>query len=240
MRSTRTSTPRALAASRIDRHLAERNTIARPLVDHAVQRAPVITISYAIGIPGKEIAARVSGELGFQVFDREVLKAVENDTCLGDRLVEALDRGKRSALAAWIQGWIDFDHRIVDSKSFHHMVSRVIRGIGLRGSAVILGRGSNFVLKGTGAFRVRLIAPLEERIRSVAAGVDGEPGMSPSRARAYLAWGDDERRAFIRKHFRADIDDPNGYDVVFQLRRVSAILGANLLLDAFRREEIER
>jgi cytidylate kinase len=164
------------------------------------------------------------------------LITIEKNTHLGDRIISALDEGRLSALDTWIKGWIAFDDRVIDPKSFHHIVSRVIRGISLHGSAVILGRGANFVLRGSGAFRVRLIAPLDLLSRSVEAGVEGIGPMARASAIREIEKHMDRRRSFIRKHFRADINDPAAYDVVFNLNRLDPDHAAGFILDAYRRQ----
>jgi cytidylate kinase len=234
-----------LAATRIDDYLTDRSRAAQTPSGQPPRRGPVITISSMMGIPATEIANQVARELELHVFDREVLLEVEGATHLGDRLVNALDRGQRSALDAWIQGWLNLGHRVIDPRSFHHLVSRVIRSIGLHGGAVILGRGANFVLAGTGAFHVRLVAGLELRACAVAGGAEPltPQSLTPQsleRARRELVADAGRRRRFIHRYFRvrrfkADIDDLLAYDAIFNLPALDPALGAGLIVDGFRR-----
>jgi cytidylate kinase len=124
---------------------------------------------------------------------------------------------------------------MVDQKSYHFLVSRVIRGISFHGSAVIIGRGANFVLAGTGAFRVRLTAPIGVRTRAVTEGIEGEGPIPSALAHSEIERHAEERAQFIRKYFRAEIEDPAGYDAVFNLRRLDPQIGAGLIADAYRR-----
>jgi len=57
---------------------------------------------------------------------------------------------------------------------------------------------------------VRVIAPLEVRVARVAQRDD----LSEADARAKVTRIDDERVAFNRQHYNADIRDPNNYDLV--------------------------
>ncbi len=227
--------PRDLAAKQVDRYLlklAPPPGSARP--QPIVRHQPVITISRALGVPGREIGIRVAHDLGYELFDREVLDVVQENEHLGNRIVESLDEEKQSALDAWIRGWFGTERRVVDSRSFCFMVSRVIRGISLHGAAVVLGRGSNFILKGTDAFRVRLTAPLEIRVRSVAEGVGVGMPMTLSQARAEIERHARDRRSFMRRHFRAEIEDPAAYDAVFTLRGLDPDKAAALIVEAYR------
>jgi hypothetical protein len=222
-----------LAASQVDRYLLDRAPAARSRSEEVEQHMPAITISRMLGIPARETAALVARGLGFHVFDREILEAVARDVRLGDRIVESLEEGKKSTLDTWLQACFGFETRVIDPASVHHVIGRVIRGISLHGSAVIVGRGANFILRGTDAFRVRLIAPLELRLQAVATGALGEP-MTTALAQEEIERHAEERRAFMRRHFRADIDDLSAYDAVFNLRRLDPEHAARLIVDAYR------
>jgi len=221
---------RELAARQVDGYLRRRASASEAGARAVESPHATITISYMTGVPGTRIGEQVAAELGFHVFDREVLEAVERDTHLGNSIMEALDEGKRSALDAWIQGWINLDRRIVDPQSFHHMVSRIIRGIWLHGHAIILGRGSNFVLRGTDAFRVRLTAEPELRARALAA----EEGRDQEWALREVSHQDRQKRKFIHEYFKADLDDPTAYDASFNLRSLETEPAARLILAAYR------
>jgi hypothetical protein len=223
-----------LASVQVDRYLLDRSWKAGGRPTPATAAAPAITISRVLGIPGGEIAVRLGAQLGYPVFDRQVLDAVASDGRLGDRIVDALDEGKRSALDAWIAGLVG-DRRVIDPIGFHHMVARAIRGIALHGGAIILGRGANFVLRGTDAFRVRLVAPLEVRLRAVAGGLEGRAPVTFSAAKAAIEKHTRERAEHMRRHFHAEIDDPRAYDAIFNLRRLDPDLAAGLILEAYRR-----
>jgi cytidylate kinase len=226
----------SLAASRIDQYLMERTLRRRPEVKtpaRAVQ--PVITISRVLGIPAAEIAERVAGKLGFHVFDRQVLDAVGEDANLGERIVSALDEGSLSAVDVYIAGLVRYDRMVIDRHGFHHMVSRVVRSISLHGSAVIVGRGANFILRGTDTFRVRLTAPLELRATALVQQRHKSEPISLTRARKELREHAERRRRFIWNHFRANINDPEAYDAIFCLRSLDPDLAAGLILDAYCR-----
>lgn len=226
----------SLAASRIDQYLMERTLRKRPEVKTPARAVrPVITISRVLGIPAAEIAERVAGKLGFHVFDRQVLDAVGEDANLGERIVAALDEGSLSAVDVYIAGLVQYDRMVVDRHGFHHMISRVVRSVSLHGGAVIVGRGANFILRGTDAFRVRLTAPLDMRATAIVEQSRATAPLSLTQARKELRGHAERRRRFIWNHFRASIDDPEAYDAIFSLRSLDPGLAAGLILDAYCR-----
>jgi len=227
-----------LAAAQIDRYLRERALRHRPGEAKPSAPRPVITISRTHGIPAEEIAQRIGKALGFDVISREVLEAIARNTQLGDRLITSLDDGSRSTLDAWIAGWVDYDHPVVDLRNFIHMARRVIRGFSLHGSAIIIGHGANFILRGTDAFRVRLTAPAELRAAALVAAKnkqEGAPPLSLATARKEIAEHDARRKDFVQTVLRANIDDPEAYDIICNLRVIDADAAAGFITEAYRR-----
>lgn len=87
---------------------------------------------------------------------------------------------------------------------------------------VIVGRGANFILPPSDCFRVRIVAPLEERVRNLAHLLD----LSPTRARRLVLRRESDRKAFAQYYFKQDIGDPEHYDLVvntgtFDLKQAS-------------------
>jgi len=80
------------------------------------------------------------------------------------------------------------------------------------GKAVIVGRGGNFLTRGfPRGVHVRLVAPLELRIRAVA----DQTGASEAETKKKIAAIDRDRARLVRDYFNADIDDPLQYDAVW-------------------------
>jgi len=70
---------------------------------------------------------------------------------------------------------------------------------------VIVGRGANFILPAREIFAVRVIAPLEIRIRNVARGYHVA---AEEEAKRGIIQRESRRKAFIMHAFNADISDP--------------------------------
>jgi cytidylate kinase len=94
---------------------------------------------------------------------------------------------------------------------------KVIGTIEKHDQAVIVGRGANFILPPDKRLSVRLVAPLETRVKNVAK--DFNVGTEEARRRVIRA--DSDRRAFIRKYFNSDIENPLNYDMVLNTGTLS-------------------
>lgn len=79
------------------------------------------------------------------------------------------------------------------------------------------GRGGNFALKDTNALRVRIVAPDDMRCKVV----QKDKGLNADDAKKLMVSIDANRRAFIRRYFNADTQDPANYDLVLNTGKIS-------------------
>jgi cytidylate kinase len=180
----------------------------------------IITISRLYGSGGSEVAARVAAELGWSLLDNAVVDAVavrlgitpsevarreERVPSLVERLVDTMALGSQewlSPLAATKRQ--PTDEQLVEVT--RHIVEEAV----VRGSAVIVGRGAQSILRERGdtlhvfcyAARPALIARSMERDK-----LDEE-------AAAKLVDDTNARReAWVRKHFDRDWMQDSNYHI---------------------------
>jgi cytidylate kinase len=94
----------------------------------------------------------------------------------------------------------------------------VIKELAKNHSLVIRGRGSQFILKNyPDSFHVYTVAPLETRIKRVAnyLKVDEET------AKKEIHKVDSSRLEFIKRYFKAEMEDPIHYDIVINTGQIS-------------------
>lgn len=169
---------------------------------------PVITVSREPGSGGRIVAERIALRLGLDFFHREIIQKMAESADISTRVVETLDEKGISVLDDWISTLVNKRHLWPDQYLKHLM--RVIGTIGTHGGAVIVGRGASFILPPEGRFRVRIVAPLEIRVQNVARDF----GVSLEEAKHRVLKAESDRRAYVRKYFRADIGSPGNYDLV--------------------------
>jgi cytidylate kinase len=92
----------------------------------------------------------------------------------------------------------------------------------------MIGRGGSFILKDD-AFRVRIIAPQENRV----ARVMSDRKISNEEALAYVMKYEADQIAFSRKYFNEDINDPKHYDLMINTKNVSIEIAAESVKKAF-------
>lgn len=179
------------------------------------ERVSVITISREAGSGGNVLAKRLSDQLGFDLFYQEFIHNMAESAHVSVRLLETLDEKGLSVLEEWLSSIVDKRHLWPDQYLQHLM--KIIGTIGRHGRAVIVGRGANFVLPREKRLSVRLIVPLEDRIRNVSQ----EYEISSEEARARVLKTESDRKAFIKKYFNEDISNPYNYDLVINTGTLS-------------------
>jgi cytidylate kinase len=176
--------------------------------DRAAQpRPPVITVSRLHGARGSEVARTVAEELGLDLFDREVIQRIAESTHLSERVVASLEK-EREVLTDWLASIATSNY--LSPAEFRYHLSRVVGALAQHGGAVILGRAAHLVLGPGGALRVLVVAPLEDRVRTIAQ----RDGVDDREAHRRIVSVEADRKAFLMKHFHADFADTSTFDVV--------------------------
>ena len=172
------------------------------------ERISVITISREAGSGGNILAKRLSDQLEFDLFSQEFIHNMAESASVSVRLLETLDEKGASVLEEWISSIVNKRHLWPDQYLQHLM--KIIGTIGKHGRAVIVGRGANFVLPPEKRLSVRVIAPLETRLRNASQKFS----VSVDEARSRVLKTESDRKAFIKKYFNDDIRHPLNYDLI--------------------------
>jgi cytidylate kinase len=169
---------------------------------------PVITLSREPGSGGRLVAQGVAERLGLDLFHKEVLHAMASSAKVSTQVLATLDERGLNTLEDLMATLVNERHLWPDEYA-HHLI-KVVGAIGRHGNAILVGRGANFILPADRRFRIRVIAPLEFRVQSVAHTYD----IDMEEARRRVTRTDADRKAFVRKYFNADIANPLHYDMV--------------------------
>jgi cytidylate kinase len=174
----------------------------------------------------REIIAMVAEKL--KAPHEEVAKKEATPSDFWGRLSEVLSRSavySGGMTGAWIPTW---DVPLSDTRyleSLHFVITELAK----KPPIVIRGRGSQFILKThPGAFHALIVAPQETRLLHVMKS----RSLTPTLALKEMERFDSSRRAFIKRYFNADLDDPVNYDIVINTGRLSYEDAARFIVEA--------
>ncbi len=186
-----------------------------------------ITISRQAGSGGGEVAARVGQKLSWPVFDRNILQIMAEDDAVRKNLYESLDENDLNWIHEFVQTLFS---REVPRKDYFRRLSKTMLAIVRQGPAVILGRGGSLILPREHGLRVRIVAPLTQRINRYLAKSE----ITEHQAEQMLRETDETRDQFVRSHFNTDAQDPYRYDVIVNMERYTPDAAASFIVSALR------
>jgi cytidylate kinase len=189
---------------------------------------PTITVSRQAGSGGHILAPRLAKDLGLDFFDQEIIQAIADNAHIRTSVVRTLDEKSVSAIESMFSA-ITGEQHLWRYEYLDHLV-KVIVAIGKHGHAVILGRGANFILPQEDILRVRIVAPLEVRIKNTAAWLN----LSLAEAKKQVLKVESDRIAFIRKYFNVDIDDPVNNDIIINTKNTSIDAAVDIVKAALK------
>lgn len=185
-----------------------------------------VAISREVGAHGTAVALEVGRILGWRVFDHELLEQIARDLHVGVHQVEAADERPGNWLAESIT--VFGSPRAVTETSYFVHLRQVIDSLGEAGRAVIVGRGAVHLLPAETTLRVRIQAPLVDRISAISQ----ERGCSRRDAERFIELETERRHRFIRDHFQREPADARNYDLVVDSSRFSITGCATMIVQA--------
>ncbi len=174
----------------------------------------------------REIIAEVAARLHRE--EREVIaKEIPPGSFLG-RIAEAL--GTSYAFGDGMAGaYLPIGEIPLDNTRYLQALESVVRELARNQPLVILGRGSQFILKEyPGILHVLAVAPLEVRMKRVMQDLK----LDQEAARQEIMRYDNSLREFFKRYFKVEPEEPVHYDLVINTRRLSFQAAASIVVHA--------
>jgi cytidylate kinase len=188
-----------------------------------------VAISREAGANGGAIAACLGEHLGWPVYDRKLLEQIGEEMGLHSSLLASVDEKRvgwvRECIAAFAS-----KPAVSSSAYVRHLVEMVL-SMGAHGDCILVGRGAAQILPPATTLRVRLVAPLVDRIGVI----QDRFGLVDTEAQRWIDKTDRERTCFVRDHFHKDPADPHGYDLVLNTARLSIEESAEIIEETLHR-----
>lgn len=186
----------------------------------------VITISREPGAKCPEICEAVATLTGFELYHGEIISKIAQSADISASVVKTVEKERYSGIEDFIASIVD-DKYLWPGIYLEHLM-KVISVIAKHGSAVIVGRGANFILPQKENLRIRLVAPIDVRIKHTAQTY----GVSEKEAKKRILKRESKRTAFIQESFHEKIADPTHYDLVLNTATLSTKSAAEIIVKA--------
>ena len=194
----------------------------------------VITITSEYSAGGQRVANDVAGKLNFEFVGDQLVAQVakelnlskhETETFLkpgGSSILRYLDRYTCSI----VQKVVDREHGCLDDSTYYEKTKQLVENIYKNENAVILGWGAQCILqKKPETFHVLLKKAAEPKI----SGVMEARKCSRSAAEKLIGNDEEEKKAYIRKYFQADWQDPSLYDLILDMENYTIASATDLI-----------
>lgn len=160
-----------------------------------MEKKIIINIGRQFGSGGKAVADKLGEALGIPVYDGELLSKAAQDFGFTEELFKDRDEKKRTLSLSSIFSSSIFGGGtyLTDDSALFSMQAQTIRNIAEKGSAVIVGRAADYILRDMDCcLDVFLTSPLSARAKRVAE----RTGMSEEDAVEFIGKKEKERESF--------------------------------------------
>ena len=194
-----------------------------------------ITISRQFGAGGLTLGKRIAKRLGYSFFDNEIIQMVAKYAKVSTQWVESMEKEAGGKLERLISGLVskNFMDRLLDNRRgyineeiYVDLLGKIIKKIAEDDNAVILGRGSQYILKDYGrAYHILLVANKEYRIKFI----EEKYELFTKHAEQTINNEDKRRINLYRKFGKEDYDSWSHYHLVLNMSRMDLDVAENLV-----------
>lgn len=195
---------------------------------------PVITVCMQPGSGGHVIAAEIANRLNFKLYDKKLLVLMANMADVDRSRLDTIEKGRPAGVHDFISSLID--EKYVFTGDYLRDLKSAVKIISNIGNGVIVGRGANFILPPKGRFSIRVVAPLDIRVKNISFKF----GVSLSEAQKRIKYRENRRKTFIKETFNKKIDDVSHYDLVINTARMDLETSVETAIGAIIGSQVNR
>ena len=191
-----------------------------------MEKKLLITIGRQFGSGGKAVADELGHRLGIPVYDSELITEAARKSGISEEFFHKRDEKRRALFIGMRSG--------MDDEVIFGIQSEVIRDLASKGSAIFVGRASDYVLRDLDCVDVFISAPLEARVKRIVE----RQGLSESEAEDLIERKDRGRAEYYDFFTFSKWGVASNYDLCID----SSILGisgtADLIIDFAKKRNL--
>ena len=195
-----------------------------------MEKKVLINIGRQFGAGGKGVAELLGERLGIPVYDSELLQKAAEESGFSPAFFKKSDERRRLFRIGGLFGLnraSSYAPSGIDETELFKYQSQAIRDIAEHGSAIFLGRASDYVLRDMQCLDVFICAPLEDRVRRIVE----RTGMSDGEAEKYIQKKEKARRAYYNFFTLGDWGVASNYDLCLDSSLVGLEGCVDLIID---------
>lgn len=182
---------------------------------------PAITVSREFGALGAALGRLMGEKMDFKVWDNELLAAIADELDSNENMLETVDERLREPVQDAVAGFLI---NLNTNVNYLRSLIRVVKTIESYGNCIIIGRGANYICQKNSSFHLRIVSPLQERVK----GYAKRENTSNEEALNIIREKDAERANFVKYHFNKDVTNASDYDLLlnsgtYSLEEMTAI-----------------
>ena len=203
----------------------------------------IITIGREFGSGGRELARRLSEELGFAYYDQEILKEIAQRTQLSESYVRAIV--EKSPITSY---------PIHEVRSFHPAVSPVmdqtnkvcqeqtaiIKELAEKSDCIIVGRCADYILREYNVLRIFVYSEMKEKIARCRAKSGDAESLSDKELEKQIKTIDKNRKRYYDFYTGQEWGDKRNYDLMINTSNISIKTAAHeiaVMVSDFKKTE---
>jgi cytidylate kinase len=197
----------------------------------------VITISRQFGAGGRTLGEIVAEKLGYEFYDNEVIQMVSIHAKVSADSVAALEKKTGGIFKKFMADivpkslkdlMVSRKQEIIDEEIYVDILQKIITEIAEDGNAVIIGRGSQYILKDRGdVFHVLITADGDDREKFLEEKYD----LTHDQAVRAVSQDDRRRATLYRKFGETDYDQPDRYHLVLNTSKLDFETASELICE---------
>jgi cytidylate kinase len=186
----------------------------------------IITIARHFGAGGRTLGEMVANKLGFDFYDNEVIQKVSTQAKVSVDTVDEMEKDADGMFKKFFSDIVPKSFKdlmisrkqdYIDEEIYVDILKRIINEIADNGDAVIIGRGSQYILEDRNdVFHLLIIADEQDRIHFL----EDKYELTHSQA-VRAVTQDDKRRANLYQKFgKTGYDQPDQYHLVLNTTKL--------------------
>lgn len=187
----------------------------------------IITVGRQFGSGGKPVGDALSEKLGIPVYDNELITEAARHSGYSPEFFIRSDEKKRSFFLANLFGGNNFSRNMIGDAELFRIQSETIRNIAEKGSAIFVGRASDYVLRDMKPLSVFISATMESRIKFVCE----RDGVTPDEAVSIIDKRDRDRARYYNFFTQRNWGVASNYDLCINRSAIGTQKAADLIIE---------